>query len=276
MNVLEFREAAQHTPQAPGVRGEMEEGVCPTDKELQLKEPFSWYGDVDERGEPDYENRLGRDPEACTEEGMFSVVDAAVPTAIPGYSRKSIASLDSYGAGHWPNSKIRKLVIKVLIALTVLVIIIALTVSLAVEKSKLAAPVWTPVPCCPEGWIGYRGKCYYFSETEGNWTYSQSQCSSLSASLAGIDSEQEKDFLLLYKVFLDRWIGLHREPGQPWRWPNGTEFGLQFPVRGGGNCVYLMDEDWFGSSRCSTWRRWICSKPDAYTMGKGCTMESKV
>ncbi|EMP41807.1 C-type lectin domain family 2 member D [Chelonia mydas] len=77
------------------------------------------------------------------------------------------------------------------------------------------------------------------------------------------------DFLLRYKGFLDRWIGLQREPGQPWRWPNGTEFDQRFPIRGGGDCAFLMDEDWFGSSRCSTWRRWICSKPDPYTMWKG-------
>ncbi|KAH1182713.1 hypothetical protein KIL84_004205 [Mauremys mutica] len=146
-----------------------------------------------------------------------------------------------------------------------------------VEKSKpLAAPGPPAAPCCPEDWIGYRGKCYYFSETDGNWTYSQSQCSALNASLAAIESEQEKDFLLRYKGFLDRWIGLQREPGQPWRWPNGTEFDNRFPIRGGGDCVFLMDEGWFGSSRCRTWRRWICSKPDARTMGKGCAVESKL
>ncbi|KAM9119357.1 C-type lectin domain family 2 member E-like isoform 2-T3 [Pangshura tecta] len=155
--------------------------------------------------------------------------------------------------------------------LIAVITITALAELLRVEKSKpsLAAPGPPAAPCCPDGWIGYRGKCYYFSETDGNWTYSQSQCSALNASLAAIDSEQEKDFLLRYKGFLDRWIGLQREPGQPWRWPNGTEFDSRFPIRGGGDCVFLIDEDWFGSSRCRTWRRWICSKPDARTMGKG-------
>uniref|UniRef100_A0A8C3HXM4 C-type lectin domain-containing protein n=1 Tax=Chrysemys picta bellii TaxID=8478 RepID=A0A8C3HXM4_CHRPI len=129
---------------------------------------------------------------------------------------------------------------------------------------------------CSKGWIGYRGKCYYFSETEGNWNNSQSQCSALNASLAAIDSEQEKDFLLCYEGFLDRWIGLQRKPGQPWRWPNGTEFDNRFPIRGGGECAFLMDENWFGSSRCMKWRRWICSKSDVYTMGTGCIVESKL
>uniref|UniRef100_A0A8C3XRV8 C-type lectin domain-containing protein n=1 Tax=Chelydra serpentina TaxID=8475 RepID=A0A8C3XRV8_CHESE len=48
------------------------------------------------------------------------------------------------------------------------------------------------VPWCPDGWVGYLGKCYYFSEAEGNWSYSQSYCSSFGASLATIDTLQEK------------------------------------------------------------------------------------
>ncbi|KAG6923691.1 C-type lectin domain family 2 member D [Chelydra serpentina] len=245
-------------------------------EELQQKE--HWCAAVEKRGEPGYWNRLDRDTETCSDEGMVLMVDEAVQTAIPGCSRKRIALLGC-GTGHWSNSKRRKLVIKVLIALTFLIIIIvAIAAFLAVEKCKrlLAAPGPPAGPCCPDGWVGYRGKCYYFSETEGNWTYSQSQCSALNASLAAIDSEQEKDFLLRYKGLLDRWIGLQREPGQPWMWPNGTEFDQRFPIRGGGDCVFLMDEDWFGSSRCSTWRRWICSKPDPCTMGKGRAVESKL
>lgn len=50
-----------------------------------------------------------------------------------------------------------------------------------------------PQPCfrCPFDWIGYRGKCYYFSEAEGNWTSSQDNCSALGASLAMLDSMED-------------------------------------------------------------------------------------
>ncbi|XP_030399748.1 C-type lectin domain family 2 member D-like isoform X3 [Gopherus evgoodei] len=171
----------------------------------------------------------------------------------------------------------RRVLVPAAVTVMLIIIIAVPAVLLIVEKFKapLAAPDPPAVPCCPDGWIGYRGKCYYFSETDGNWTYSQSQCSALNASLAGIDSEQEKDFLLRYKGFLDRWIGLQRKLGQPWRWPNGTEFDNRFQIRGGGDCVFLIDEDWFGSSRCRTWRHWICSKPDTHTMGKGYAVESE-
>uniref|UniRef100_A0A674J392 C-type lectin domain-containing protein n=1 Tax=Terrapene triunguis TaxID=2587831 RepID=A0A674J392_9SAUR len=68
-------------------------------------------------------------------------------------------------------------------------------------ESKLP-PVSTPVhlnakfhaPCCLDGWVGYRGKCYYFSEAEGTWDSSQSFCSSLNASLAWIDTEKDLDW----------------------------------------------------------------------------------
>ncbi|KAH1183001.1 hypothetical protein KIL84_004493, partial [Mauremys mutica] len=67
-------------------------------------------------------------------------------------------------------------------------------------------PVSCPGPSCPGSWIGYRGKCYYFSEMEGNWTYSQSQCSALSASLAVIDSEQDlvrrKQMLIYIYIYI--------------------------------------------------------------------------
>ncbi|KAG6922145.1 C-type lectin domain family 2 member D [Chelydra serpentina] len=93
--------------------------------------------------------------------------------------------------------------------------------------------------------MGYRGKCYYFSETEGNWTDSQSQCSVPGASLAVIDSEQEMVRLLC----------------------------CRFVIRGGGNCAYLNDEKGVSSSRCYMERRWICSKPEVSVMGKGTALE---
>uniref|UniRef100_A0A8C8SRF8 C-type lectin domain-containing protein n=1 Tax=Pelusios castaneus TaxID=367368 RepID=A0A8C8SRF8_9SAUR len=83
-------------------------------------------------------------------------------------------------------------------------------------------------PACPDSWVGYRGKCYHFSEDEGNWTYSQTHCSALNTSLAEIDSQQDMDFMVRYKGRFEHWIGLRRDPGQPWKWTNGTEFNNWF------------------------------------------------
>ncbi|CAM5158428.1 unnamed protein product [Eretmochelys imbricata] len=121
--------------------------------------------------------------------------------------------------------------------------------------------------------MGYRGKCYYFSEREGSWTDSRSRCSAPGASLAGIDSEQEMVFLLHHKGVYDHWISLRREQGQPWKCTNGTEFKDLFQIRGGGDCACLNDEKGVSSSRCYMGRQWICRKPEVYVMGKEIALE---
>ncbi|CAM5157508.1 unnamed protein product [Eretmochelys imbricata] len=122
-------------------------------------------------------------------------------------------------------------------------------------------------------WSGYRGKCYYFSEAERNWTCSLTYCSALSASLAEISSEQEMAFLLRYKGRLDHWIGLWRDPGQLWKWANGTKFNNLFPIGGGGDCAYLNGLSAVSNLRCSSERPWICTKPDAFTQAQEAAVE---
>lgn len=63
---------------------------------------------------------------------------------------------------------------------------------IALSMTAQAFHPWSP-PCfrCPFDWIGYRGKCYYFSEIEGNWTSGQNNCSVLGASLAMLDGVEE-------------------------------------------------------------------------------------
>ncbi|XP_030399784.1 C-type lectin domain family 2 member D-like isoform X2 [Gopherus evgoodei] len=153
------------------------------------------------------------------------------------------------------------------IPIIVTVVITALTITII----ALAATKTPPCPGCPphvtaacsDGWVGYQGKCYYFSETEGNWNNSQSNCSSLNSSLTSIDSLPELDFMLRYKGVPYHWIGLRREQGegQPWKWTNGTIFNNLFPVRGEGQCTYL-DEYGVSSSRCYSERHFICKRPD--------------
>ncbi|CAM4638827.1 unnamed protein product [Lepidochelys olivacea] len=118
--------------------------------------------------------------------------------------------------------------------------------------------------CCLEEWVGYQGKCYYLSKEEKNWDSSQHFCSLFNASLAVIDTQEEKDFMVRYAGPVEHWIGLRRESSQPWKWVNGTLFNQQlFEVRAEGDCAYLSDV-FVSSSRCYSLRNWICTKPDAY------------
>ncbi|KFV50473.1 C-type lectin domain family 2 member E, partial [Tyto alba] len=119
-------------------------------------------------------------------------------------------------------------------------------------------------PCfrCPFDWIGYRGKCYYFLEAEGNWTSSQDNCSALGASLAMLDSVDDLSFVVRYKGSLELWIGLSREgEEQPWKWVNHSRLSHLFQIRSGGLCAYVNDNG-LSSSRCSAERSWVCNKPE--------------
>uniref|UniRef100_A0A8C3H5S1 C-type lectin domain-containing protein n=1 Tax=Chrysemys picta bellii TaxID=8478 RepID=A0A8C3H5S1_CHRPI len=125
--------------------------------------------------------------------------------------------------------------LNLILIITVIIFIIAVSGECGARTDPVSAPYTQsgaacPVAACPDGWVGYLGKCYYFSQAEGNWTYSRSHCSALGASLAVIGTQQEMvrprfwDFLICYKGPSDHWISLWREPDQPWMWTNGTEF----------------------------------------------------
>ncbi|NXY20912.1 CLC2E protein, partial [Atrichornis clamosus] len=121
-----------------------------------------------------------------------------------------------------------------------------------------------PQPCfqCPFDWIRYRRKCYYFSEVEGNWTFSRDNCSALGASLAMLDSMEDLSFVMRYKGISEHWIGLLREDEeQPWQWVNSSPLSHLFRIHGSGLCAYLDDNE-LSSSDCSTERSWICNKPE--------------
>ncbi|XP_041125397.1 asialoglycoprotein receptor 1-like [Polyodon spathula] len=50
--------------------------------------------------------------------------------------------------------------------------------------------------CCPEKWVQFNGKCYYFSTDTMDWNSSQASCVSMGADLVIIESEAEQRFLL--------------------------------------------------------------------------------
>lgn len=61
--------------------------------------------------------------------------------------------------------------------------------------SVLQRPSCSPRPpfshVCPNAWVGFQGKCYYFSDTESDWNSSREHCHRLGASLATIETEEE-------------------------------------------------------------------------------------
>ncbi|KAG8525122.1 C-type lectin domain family 2 member D11, partial [Galemys pyrenaicus] len=152
-------------------------------------------------------------------------------------------------------------------------------------------PSAEPLPCaaCPEGWIGFGSKCFYFSDDTRNWTSSQQFCASEKANLTHIDSQKEMDFLERYADRFAHWIGLSRESSNdPWEWVDNAGhnvwyvwglpflcvhvglclvnlsllFGFRFNVTGDEDYAYLNKG--VSSGRGYAERKWICSKPNNY------------
>uniref|UniRef100_A0A8C6V3Y2 C-type lectin domain-containing protein n=1 Tax=Naja naja TaxID=35670 RepID=A0A8C6V3Y2_NAJNA len=110
---------------------------------------------------------------------------------------------------------------------------------------------------CPPDWFGYKGHCYSFSKEEKNWKESQNVCISHTASLAKI-TEEEMAIVQMFTRDHVFWIGLKRQPGQPWKWLDGENATLEV-MGNGGDCVYLNDAT-ATSGRCTNEHHYICKK----------------
>ncbi|XP_015270422.1 PREDICTED: C-type lectin domain family 2 member D-like isoform X2 [Gekko japonicus] len=102
------------------------------------------------------------------------------------------------------------LVITLLVTILLIVII-----ALAARKTQPCSPC-PPLAdaACPDRWIGYHGKCYYKSETEGDWNISETICSSYGATLALIDTPWVLSYLVNMTRPVHHWIGLSKHTGQ--------------------------------------------------------------
>ncbi|NXL54741.1 CLC2B protein, partial [Podilymbus podiceps] len=114
---------------------------------------------------------------------------------------------------------------------------------------------------CPDGWVGYRGACYYLSSAEGSWEWSKEQCFSLGASLAVIKREWEMEFLSRLKGKGDYWLGLRRQ-GERLEWVDGSSSNFTIPGSSHRPCGYLSDHG-VASSSCSQPLPYLCSKRQA-------------
>uniref|UniRef100_A0A493SUF3 C-type lectin domain-containing protein n=1 Tax=Anas platyrhynchos platyrhynchos TaxID=8840 RepID=A0A493SUF3_ANAPP len=93
---------------------------------------------------------------------------------------------------------------------------------------------------CPDTWIGFQSKCYYFSENRNDWNTSLENCKALEASLTSIDSLEELAFIKHYTGQRNHWLGLHEEGDGQWRWTNRTAFNSwSVPPPAGVGCFGL-------------------------------------
>ncbi|CAI7935550.1 Hypothetical predicted protein, partial [Podarcis lilfordi] len=93
---------------------------------------------------------------------------------------------------------------------------------LLVLSNRTEQPSYNPVfaEYCPYNWTGFRSKCYYFSEEEGDWNSSYDFCLSNNASLARIE-EDEKAYCKRHDMKRSYWIGVQPGMGETRKWLNG-------------------------------------------------------
>ncbi|XP_025735608.1 C-type lectin domain family 2 member A-like [Callorhinus ursinus] len=187
--------------------------------------------------------------------------DRTLTNSVDSQSSGDVITFNLTGKSQEPSKRhkkrlcISKIITTVIFFLVILITTLASILSVKKDKSS------TECMPCLNGWIGYLGKCFYFSENTRTWAASQNFCASHAATLAVFNTTKELDFLKRYSDHSQYWIGLGREPGQTWKWIDGTIYSGWFKIIGIGECAYLHK---IGISSASTHlvRKWICSKPD--------------
>ncbi|XP_012507605.1 PREDICTED: C-type lectin domain family 2 member E-like [Propithecus coquereli] len=124
----------------------------------------------------------------------------------------------------------------IIAVLTASVVALSIVLSVREEKVLLERCQHAAEHCvsatCPESWIGFGSKCFYFSEDTRNWTFSQTFCTSLEAHLARFETLEELNFLKRYKGPSDHWIGLSRESAHHvWKWTDNTDYGTSYVLK---------------------------------------------
>ncbi|XP_072506211.1 C-type lectin domain family 2 member L isoform X3 [Notamacropus eugenii] len=130
----------------------------------------------------------------------------------------------------------------------------------ALEASKGCIKCDAP---CPEDWLLYGRKCYFFSEEPRDWNTGRQYCHTHEASLTVIQSQKELEFMFKF-TRKEPWIGLRRV-GDEFHWINGDPFHPdEFSVSGHGECVFV-DPTRLVTSDCLMTRPWVISThPDEY------------
>nr|XP_020669389.1 C-type lectin domain family 2 member B-like isoform X1 [Pogona vitticeps] len=136
------------------------------------------------------------------------------------------------------------------------------------QRHNCVCPPVFSGPACPDDWIGYQGKCYYFSDVNKDWHFSLNACSSQNASLLTFSHDKEKDFVMRFQHKQSTWLGLSKGPDQLWRWTNGGNSTVPV-VTGEGDCAYLNKDGGATGARCTTELIWICVKPDIFNRQNG-------
>ncbi|XP_072281273.1 C-type lectin domain family 2 member B-like isoform X2 [Pyxicephalus adspersus] len=169
--------------------------------------------------------------------------------------------------GTWQKIKSSKIplitsliIILIIVAISILAII--LTANSGHKEDLPTVIMKTEHAQCPEDWILFRNKCYYFSEEMATWNNSQMFCKRHNSSLAVIDDINELKFLNLFRAN-KYWIGLtSAENDSSWVWTNGALYlQTMFQITKNTNELEhaFINGNGIKSERGKFEKKWICS-----------------
>ncbi|KAF3829496.1 hypothetical protein GH733_003760 [Mirounga leonina] len=122
---------------------------------------------------------------------------------------------------------------------------------------------------CPENWVNFQRKCYYFGEGPKKWIQARFACGKLQGRLVSIHSQEEQDFLARHANRKGTWIGLRdldREGEFIWmdQGPlNYSNWRPGEPNNGGQgeDCVMIQGSGEWNDAFCgSRLDGWVCDR----------------
>ncbi|XP_034513799.1 C-type lectin domain family 17, member A isoform X4 [Ailuropoda melanoleuca] len=124
---------------------------------------------------------------------------------------------------------------------------------------------------CPEGWLPFEGKCYYFSSTTKSWDEARKSCQENYSHLVIISSFAEQNFVSRAhgspRVY---WLGLNdREREGDWKWLDGSPVTLSFWDPEEPNNIF--DEDCASMNKGGTWNDLSCDKSTYWICERKCS-----
>ncbi|KAJ8260442.1 hypothetical protein GJAV_G00182190 [Gymnothorax javanicus] len=129
---------------------------------------------------------------------------------------------------------------------------------------------------CPQGWVQFYSKCYFFSNERKSWTESRIDCIKQGADLVIIKSKEEQDLISRNSKYYDRWIGLSDTVTEgTWLWVDGSplqggfwgsgEPNDQYHYRGTDCVVTAEREKAWVDTHCKKIGRFICETDALYS-----------
>ncbi|XP_058513860.1 low affinity immunoglobulin epsilon Fc receptor [Ochotona princeps] len=122
---------------------------------------------------------------------------------------------------------------------------------------------------CPENWISFQYKCYYFGEGSKQWVQARFACDHLQGRLVSIHSREEQDFLTERVSMRGSWIGLRdldREGEFIWMDGSPLDYSNWSPgePNNGGqgeDCVMMLGSGHWNDAFCrSRLDAWVCER----------------